>query len=294
MAMGESFGSEAHRLLPHRSNSETAACSPFPWTVAAIGQGEKLAQAGHIVAPELLSATLAGKSTGKLSPGELAIATLPIALFYYDNLTQQRHYLVEAVAAGGGDLITADAVIVFGYAIAQAIKEQLTPASFTTQILTYLHVSLPESVVRSAELISTLEILKRLIANGSELQGVIAAFQLDAETKPMSIEIAIALYCFLQTPDNISLALNRAVQLGIKLDIVGALIGALVGTHSSTVGIPAEWQCALQTQFATPEFSQRIDHLSAQLVSAWSGVYNSFILQEKELPIATVPWVVRS
>ena len=291
MAMGESLGLSPNS--PDRGNPGRAAAGAQPqWTAAAISQGERLAQTGEwVIQPELLPEL---PKTFVGTAGELAIATLPISLFYYDNLTQQRHYLAATVAAWGADASISDAVIVFGYAIAQAIKEQLVPSHFIAQILTYLHVSLPDSASRSADLICSLETLKRLIADGSELQGAIAAFELDAETKPISIEIAIALYCFLQTPDTISLALNRAVRLGIQPDIVGALVGALAGAYISTVGIPAEWHCGLRSQSATPEFPQRVQHLSAHLVAAWSGVYHPSVLQEKELPIVTVPWVVRS
>jgi ADP-ribosylglycohydrolase len=294
MALGEGLGVEA-RMSPQRSNpGKVAAAAQSQWIAAAIWQGERLAETGQ-VEPELLPDFWSGQSAGNLSAGELAIATLPIALFYHDNLTQQRHHLAATVAAWGGDERLSDAVIVFGYAIAQAIKEQLTPAYFIAQILTYLHVSLPESATRSADLIQHLETLKHLVANGSELQSVIAPFQLDAKTHPTSVEIAIALYCFLQTPDTIALVLIRAVRLGVKPEIVAALAGALAGAYVSDVGIPAEWHSALQAPWKTPELSpQRIQRLSAQLVSVWSGVYHAAGSEAQELPIVTVPWVVRS
>lgn len=291
MAMGEGLGLEANS--PHRCNpGQSAAGAPIQWTAAAISQGEKLARTGQcVIEPELppdLPSTLVETA------GELAIATLPIALFYHDNLTQQRHYLAATVAAWGGDERTSDAVIVFGYAIAQAIKEQLTPSHFIAQILTYLHVSLPESAIRSADLIRSLESLKRLIADGSELQGAIAALELNSETKPISVEIAIALYCFLQTPDSMSLAVVRAVRLGVKPDIVGALAGALAGAYTSEIGIPAAWRSALQSSSTAFEFPRRVQHLSAQLMLVWSGVYDLSVFQEKDFPIVTVPWIVRS
>ncbi|PZV11221.1 MAG: hypothetical protein DCF22_14970 [Leptolyngbya sp.] len=297
MAMGESLEVEANGLSPHRCNPRKAAAgSRLSWTAMAISQGERLAEAAQsVVESELLPDPLAGKLTDGLSAGELAIATLPIVLFYHDNLTQQRHYLAATVAAWGGDERLSDAVIVFGYAIAQAIKEQLTPSHLIAQILTYLHVSLPESAVRSADLIHCLETLKRLVAQGSDLQSAISVFQLDTKTQPMSVEIAIALYCFLQTPDSISLALIRTRRLGIKPDIVGALVGALAGAYVSEAGIPAEWHSALQDSSIPPERSpQQIHRLSAQLVSVWSGVYHTAVVQAQELPVVTVPWVVRS
>ncbi|MEX0272685.1 ADP-ribosylglycohydrolase family protein [Leptolyngbyaceae cyanobacterium UHCC 1019] len=295
LAMGEGLGGQVNPS-PHWCNpGKATVCSQLQWTAVTILQGERLAQAGQwIVEENFLPESLRENPTGCLSAGELAIATLPITLFYHDNLTQQRHHLAATVTAWGGDLSTSDAVIVFGYAIAQAIKEQLNPAYLIAQILTYLHVSLPESAVRSADLISTLETLKSLVAQGSELQSAIAAFQLEAETQSMTVEIAIALYCFLQTPDTIALALIRAVRMRVKPEIVGALVGALAGAYNSSTGIPAEWQCALQAPFTTPETPQRIHSLSTHLVSAWSGIYDPFIVQETEIPIVTVPWIVRS
>jgi hypothetical protein len=295
MAMGEALGGQVTPLLQTCNPAKAAVGSQLQWTTAAICQGERLAQAGQwIVETNLLPESLTGNPTGCLSAGELAIATLPIALFYHDNLAQQRHHLATTVTAWGGDLSTADAVIVFSYAIAQAIKEQLTPAHLIAQILTYLHVSLRDLAARSADLIRTLETVKRLVAQGSDLQRAIAALQLDTKIQPKSVEIAIALYCFLQTPDTMSLALIRAVRMGIKPEIVGALVGALAGAYSSSIGIPAEWQGALQAPFLTPEILQRIDPLSARLVAMWAGIYDPFTLPKNEIPVVTVPWVVRS
>lgn len=303
MAMGEGLGRQSTPSPHHYNPGKAFAGSQLQWAAAAILQGERLAEIGQ-AEPELLPDFWIGKSTdglsvgdlsaGNLSAGEIAIATLPIALFYHDNLTQQRHYLKATVAAWGGDERTSDAVIVFGYAIAQAVKEQLTPSRFIAQILTYLHVSLPESAVRSIGLIRGLESLKQLVADDSELHNVIAALELDSQTKPISIEIAIALYCFLQTPNVISLTLIRAVRLGIKPAIVGALAGALAGAYTGEVGIPAAWRSALQASSTAFEFSQRVQRLSAQLVLAWSGVYDPSVLQEKDCPLVTVPWIVRS
>lgn len=288
--MGEGWGGQVAQL-PDGSTLRKPVAPQLTWSGTAISQGQKIVQAVQrgveLMLP--LPETFVNKSVG-----EFAIATLPIALFYHDNLTQQRHYLATTVAAWGGDERTADAVIVFGYAIAQAIREQLTPAHLIAQILTYLHVSLPESAARSPNLIITLETLKGLIADGSGLQNTIAALELDAETTPIGVEIAIALYCFLQTPYSIALALDRAVQLGIHPDVVGALVGALAGAYTSEVGIPAAWRTGLQASSLGSKFSKRVPRLSAQLLLAWAGAYNPCMPQSKDFPVVTVPWVVRS
>ncbi len=292
MAMGEGWGVDANS--PHRCNpGKSAAGAPLLWSAAAISQGERLAQMGQrVVEPELL--TDLPNPLVKKSAGALAIATLPIALFYYDNLPQQRDSLAAAVAAWGGDERTADAVIVFGYAIAQATQEQLVPCHFIAQILTYLHVSLPESASRSADLMGSLEALKSLTSTSSEVQSGIEALRLQAETNPLFIEIAIALYCFLQTPDSMSLGLNNAIRLGIQPDIVGALTGALAGAYISEIGIPAAWRSGLKPSSIAFELPQRVQQLSARLVLAWSGVYDPSVFQEKDFPIVTVPWIVRA
>jgi hypothetical protein len=300
MVLGEGLGVRKSSLSPPNEYSGTlnwhpgkaSVCGQIPWSAVAIHQGERLAQLGQGVVDPLIPDALLEKPVEEVSAGEFAIATLPIALFYHDNLTQQRHYLESTVALWGGDSSTSDVVIAFAYAIAEAIKEQLVPTHFIPQLLSYLHVSLPESATRSVSLMAGLETLKKLVATGAELQSIMAALP---SRDDGVLEIAIALYCFLQTPDSISLALSRSVRLGVKPGIVGALVGALTGAYVSEVGIPAEWQSALRSPFATPELSlQRIQHLSIQLVSTWSGVYNPCDLQNRDLPVVTVPWVTRS
>ena len=53
--------------------------------------------------------------------------------------------------------------------------------------------------------------------------------------------VPVALYAWLQSPDDFQTAMVSALNCGGDTDTVGAMVGALAGVSVGSTGIPAEW-----------------------------------------------------
>ena len=82
--------------------------------------------------------------------------------------------------------------------------------------------------------------------------------------------MAIALYCFLSTPEDLRLSILRSQQQEKNLPGVSALTGSLSGAYNSTGGIPINWHQLIKHHSALKGYTKQIDILFAK----WSGIYS--------------------
>jgi hypothetical protein len=228
----------------------------------------------------------------------LAIATLPISLFFHDDLSQQRHYLQQTVQAWGGSPAQGGEVIAFGYAIAQALKEQLHPHHFLAQLHSYLRVSAASETSVLAPLSTALEQVDRLLLQGADWHTACLTLNSPAiagEDKDHPVTIPLALFSFLSTPDAFSVALVRASRPTPQPSLC-ALTGALAGTYGSVTGIPIAWNPAIAA--AGPNLPEAISPLhvrqcAAYLLAHWSGAPHPTAIADGHSPAVAAPWTIR-
>ncbi|MBF2028743.1 MAG: ADP-ribosylglycohydrolase family protein [Oscillatoriales cyanobacterium C42_A2020_001] len=216
-------------------------------------------------------------SKENLTDAALAIASLPVMLFYHDDLNRQRQALGQIAAGLQQDNQSREWVTIFAYAVSQALKGHLDPNTFVDQSQAYMRVTTSDAATALEEVLEQLEQIKR---------GYCSLEQTAQLTNP----IAIAIACFLHTPYHFPLALLRVSQISAASPSINALTGALSGAYNSSIGIPATWQLP---QTLNPISSPEPIHaLAAQLLAAWSGVYVPSKLSNTDpLPVAA-PWVV--
>ncbi len=236
-----------------------------------------------------------------VTDGGLAIATLPMMLFFHDDLALQQRHLRQAIQVWGGNLEQAARVLLFGYAIAQILKAQLQPSTFLAQAQAYLRISGDGS----AEIMALLEELRqldRMQQQGMALKTVAANLSTHRSQKsglghPTATNSPLlALYAFLSTPDAFHLSLARSVQGGDRSGLLGtltgALAGALSGAYNSSAGIPATWLHSAYSAHSGVALAQ-IRHLSARLLTGWSGGGSTTLL-EGDVTAVSAPWSIRS
>lgn len=235
---------------------------------------------------DLAIAQLVQLSPQRSETGGIAIASLPIALFFHDDLNRQRQalwQLFEAVAVPPPQRLW---FIVLAYAIAQAVKGQLDPLTFMPQLFAYIRVTAPNAPT-VASVIQALEQLEAgALDGGNRPHELMTASEID-------LPIAIALGCFLQTPTDFRLAVTQARRLAasepISIALVGALAGALVGAQTGLAGIPAIAQVSSWSPL--PASVAQVKHLAERLIATWSGVYDPS--PSEALPPVAAPWVLR-
>ena len=135
----------------------------------------------------------------RLSCGEVAVATLPIALFYHEADGKLRQNLSQVAQQWLKSSESSDGVLIVGTAIAQSLQGALEPATAIAQIVRLLDVS--ESPFRSQ-----LGQVETLVKAGAGIEQVRAQLVQSDAALSGSIPIAIALYCFLSTQSALQLS----------------------------------------------------------------------------------------
>lgn len=266
--------------LAHRSPAQarTTQTSNQRWSTFPLQWLTALVQAGrwdlHTCPKGILR-----RGEAPLSAAELAIATLPITLYFHQDLRQQRHYLGQIRQIREADPLLGQQVLVIAYVVALALRGQLQPTTLVPQVLAYLNVLSHASdryPAPNPALVEQLHHLKTLAAQPVPLP--IAAASLSQPNSDATL--AIALYTFLCTPTQWQLTLTRSLTWPQATPPLVILLSLLSGAYNGAVGIPAHWQGA-----TPPEASHSPAQLAAlvtQFLALWAGVLP---LSDRPIPL---------
>ncbi|MCY7275290.1 MAG: ADP-ribosylglycohydrolase family protein [Phormidesmis sp. CAN_BIN44] len=221
---------------------------------------------------------------------EAMIALLPVALFFHEDRLKLWQNL-EHAAGWENSAIVQPELFVVGCTIAAALQERLDPLTLIPTVITHL-----KSLSGMEETTTTqqLQRVQRLLDEQAGLETALTTL-MSQEVNP---DVGLALYCFLSTPNDLRLALLRSAQTGARSSVVCAITGALSGAFNSMIGIPIEWQFAIDS-WETP--SQEITtqselDLANRLFASWAGVYNPLTFSKEFgqlLPAIAAPQVIR-
>ncbi len=199
-------------------------------------------------------------------PGAI-LATLPVALFFHENTIKLRENLLDLTKIWGDNPLIRDGILAVGYAIAQSLREKLSPVTLIPQTISFIgetSTSLPQQLSKVNYLLNCQAGLET------------AQVELIREEKLINT-IGMAFYCFLSTLEDFRLSILRATQNNDSLQGLSAITGALSGAYNSTVGIPVTWQILLVEAKSAEEGLNRVPQmvkLADVLMAVWSGVYN--------------------
>ncbi len=213
------------------------------------------------------------------SSSEAAIAALPVALFFHDNEIKLQQQL-QQVATVWQQSEECEGVWAVGYAIALALTEKLNSATLIPRTIHYIGTS-------GTTLVQQLEQVQTLIEQGAGLDNTLSqlrsvAQRLGEPSLNPYTSIAIAIYCFLTTPEDFRLSVLRAARSRYQPQITAAITGAIAGTYNSDIGIPIGWRLAANRININNERLQ----LAERLLAVWSGVYD--ISDIEPLPWAAI------
>ncbi|NJN59567.1 MAG: hypothetical protein HC879_19805 [Leptolyngbyaceae cyanobacterium SL_5_9] len=218
----------------------------------------------------------------------VAIATLPIALFFHADPDQLEQELQQADKLHHR-LELSNAVLAIGYAISLALREQLDPAQLIAEIMEELELrrdrstSAPSPSLAQFPFVEQLQFVQTL--SQVSLSSAIAQlrhYSRKPEVASDVLEIAIAFHCFLSTPEDFRLSAVRAAQLH-KNPQTTCLTAALSGAYNGASSIPLSWRSALKRNDSAHSplnhlwgvaSETELQHLSDQLLAAWSGAFD--------------------
>jgi ADP-ribosylglycohydrolase len=234
-----------------------------------------------------------------LNPSEAAVAALPSAMFFHENKAKLREKIMLAIEVWPNENKPEweTAILAVGYAIARTLKDKLDPATAIEQTIAYLKIdnALTELLLqvqillqRGADLETATTHLCKSATEVRERQGE-GEKKLPTESivNPENlIPIALAFYCFLNTPEDLRLSVLRAARCGIAGQLTCALTGALSGAYNGAAAIPVEWRqvslpslepgplvCDREPSFWGTGSDVKIVELANNLFAVWAGVY---------------------
>ncbi len=203
--------------------------------------------------------------------GQIILATLPVAIFFHDDIEKMRVNILEVqrIYNCPDEVIVRDASLIIGYAIAQSLTEKLNPSTLISETINFLGETstyLPEQLIKVNDLLKTgasLDIAVRKLSSSEELTS----------------NIGLAVYCFLNTLEDFSLTVLRASRNhgGDNQNVTSAITGALSGAYNSTMGIPLNWQISALVSnsgaWGLENFTQML-RLTDKMIAVWAGVYD--------------------
>jgi ADP-ribosylglycohydrolase len=266
---------------------ESVPVTPIGWGSIAVDIADRLSRGAWEPKHQL---ELASAHSTQTSAG-IAIAIIPIALFFHEDLEQLRDSLSSTIACWHDEPEVSGGVLAVSYAIALALQERLNPPQLINQLLTNLELS-THSPLLSDQLLQVQHCLEQRVGLAktiARLHSIQNFKQIPAHLAADLNTFAIALYCFLSTPEDYGLALSRCVsrqpvpyqKLSNSLIATTALSGALSGVYNSCAGLPIDWQRLLKraednsplARLWSLSSKDKLEQLANQLLSAWSGVY---------------------
>lgn len=237
---------------------------------------------------------------------EIAIAILPLVVFFHEDELKLRQALQSASQQLGGQPDSILGAWVVGFAIAQALQERLHLPTLIGQILTVLPSVTPETA-NVTHLAQQLQQVQSLVSQRAGLEQARtqlirqASEQGNLKICQQTTAIALAFYCWLSTPEDSQLAILRSHRLAYRPSVVGALTGALSGAYSGYTSLPVNWCLAVKSsiQAEASVTSEQVQPdwvtLAANLLSTWSGTYDlsGCTTQPRPLPAIAAPQVIR-
>ena len=234
-----------------------------PWSEIVIQTTDTLIKTGNLVQNDWQRIKQNQKNfplNRSANSSEAALATLPIALFFHENFNLLQEGLRQARIIWQDQTEVLEDVLLWGYAIALALREKLEAKNIITQIITYPKIS-------QTPLLNKLEQVRSFLERGIGLEQFVT--QMSSQCSPSQMPIVLALYCFGYSPEDFYLCVTRAIRGGYQPQITAALTGALAGVYNSYSGIPLNWRIALRKNPLTSSMKQKAKYL----FNVWSGVY---------------------
>ena len=210
-------------------------------------------------------------SVGEIPPEAAWLGMLPIALFYHEDESWLNRQLTEAIAlwpqsnSRESDLMN---LMTIGWAIARILTHKVEAATTIPYILKRLNNG--EKI--SEQLENKLRTMHLLLSQSASLET--AMVELKISNDPNSTAIATALYCFLSTPENFPISVQRAAQTRSQPHLTTLLAGALSGAYNSCVGMPMNWQLSDSIAIDRRNILEQIT-VADRLFATWSGLYDA-------------------
>ncbi|NHC37260.1 ADP-ribosylglycohydrolase family protein [Scytonema millei] len=186
------------------------------------------------------------------------LTTLPISVFFHENELKLRQNLQLAlVAIDRDEPESRDGTLAIGQAIAIALQAKSNPIEIISQAIAFVGASPTATAAQLSQ-------VKKLLDERAGLERAIAQL---GQPHELSSQIALAFFCYLSTPADFRLTVQRAA-ISDRSGVTSAIAGALSGAYNGVASIPVTQALAIGVTNQA-----EVLRLCDVLVAVWSGVY---------------------
>lgn len=231
-----------------------------------------------------------------LTPVELFLGSLPLALFYHDQPRLYQAALQEQASRANVPEAVMFRAWVLGHTLSLMLRERLVVPELPSQLLKDLDLSSLDP-----ELADQLRQIETWLAQPITLANLAHQLKLNPNFQIEMSSILLALYSFLSTPDHPQLSLLRSARLHPSCH-TPMLTGALTGAYNGWARFPIPWHQQLQTDCGdwAPLVGltsvTEISALADGLLALWSGAVDpvDWLQQQRLNCIVAAPRVIQS
>jgi len=198
---------------------------------------------------------------------ELAIATLPVLLFFHEDGAMLRQHLHTTLERWQCPITAEPEVLAVAWVMAASLQDQSVP-----DILSSLLAQVRSLEQRTDNFLPILECLSALLQQRAGLQSAVSQLLSGQENRDGGA-IALALYCFLSTPEDFGLCVGRAIHANSGMAGLVALTAALSAANTGITGLPLDWQpMQREPVFPSGQPGETLADLAGRLLAVWAGV----------------------
>jgi hypothetical protein len=197
------------------------------------------------------------KSLEKLTTSQIAIASLPLILFFHESPQLLTEKLTAIVTQINKPAETLQELLIWGKALALALQEKLQPQNLIAQLL---------QSNTETKLEQQLEQVQTYLEQDLSLHQVVG--KLSRRKEQEQTALALAIYCFAFTPEDFNLATSRASLGNYQRETTVTLTGILAGVYNGYHGIPLKLRLSLEQDYK----GQISTTIARQLYASWCGI----------------------
>ncbi len=190
---------------------------------------------------------------------EIMIISLPISLFYFDNVDQLEGNLQSIINIWRSPNVSTESVFIWSLIIKILLDNDLNSTNFMNKlegVITQQNLLFPEIFITINHFIETktpLHQIKEQLHNCKEDKSLVI--------------IAQVLYCFFTMKDDFELCLLRTKSTTYYPNLTTSLTAVLLGLSQGYDHFPLKWRLLISSSV----LHQEIMTLSSNLVKLWSG-----------------------
>jgi hypothetical protein len=214
---------------------------------------------------------------------EVAIAAIPISLFYHDQPVVLQTILQSAFQTTALPSEFHLGARVIGHTLSLLLREQCPPHQLIPHVIHDLSLSSHPLVDQLSQIQAWIEQPVEL-ATVAQWAKATQRLVTDRPAAPDFLSIGLALYGFLSTPNDFSLTVLRLVQLSHQPTLTCMVAGLLSGLYNGWASLPLLWRQQLWRQqlWQSPPVSTSsqaggiysesdLFRLTDRLLASWSG-----------------------